>query len=153
LIGRGIVAGLAATVVLSLLMIMKQAMGLMPQLNSVAMLTQMMGAQTPLVGWLAHFVIGVVVWGMVFAWIDSRLSYAHWINGVIFATGAWLIMMIAIMPLAGAGLFGLNLGLGIMAPLATLMLHWIYGAVLGAVYGMGTRINTASANVVGPRHA
>jgi len=113
----------------------------------------MMGAQTALVGWLAHFVIGVVVWGVAFAWIDSKLSYAHWINGVIFATGAWLMMMIVVMPMAGAGLFGLNLGLGIMAPLATLMLHWIYGAVLGAVDGMGTRINTASANVERPTHA
>ena len=37
------------------------------------------------------------------------------------------------MPMAGAGLFGL--GLGVMAPIATLMLHWAYGAVMGATYG------------------
>lgn len=36
------------------------------------------------------------------------------------------------MPMAGAGIFGLNLGM--MAPVMTLVLHLIYGAVLGAVY-------------------
>ncbi len=37
--------------------------------------------------------------------------------------------------MAGAGAFGLKMGM--MAPVATLMLHWIYGAVLGAIYGSG----------------
>lgn len=46
-------------------------------------------------------------------------------------------MMVMLMPMAGAGAFGLHLGL--MAPVATLILHWIYGAVLGAVYGSGQR--------------
>jgi len=54
-----------------------------------------------------------------------------------FASGAWLVMMVMLMPMAGAGAFGLQLGL--MAPVATLILHWIYGAVLGAVYGSGQR--------------
>jgi hypothetical protein len=46
-------------------------------------------------------------------------------------------MMVAMMPMAGAGLFGVELGL--MAPVANLMLHWIYGAVLGGAYGALTR--------------
>jgi hypothetical protein len=47
---------------------------------------------------------------------------------------AWLGMMIIVMPMAGAGLFGMNLG--IMAPVMTLVLHVVFGAVLGAVYQM-----------------
>ena len=43
------------------------------------------------------------------------------------------MMMIVIMPMAGAGLFGMNMG--VMAPVMTLMLHVIFGAVLGLVYG------------------
>ena len=35
--------------------------------------------------------------------------------------------------LAGAGLFGLQIGIAV--PIATLVLHIIFGAVLGAVYG------------------
>jgi hypothetical protein len=45
---------------------------------------------------------------------------------------AWFAMMLVFMPLAGHGFFGL--GLGWMAPAATLVLHLIYGAVLAAVY-------------------
>jgi hypothetical protein len=43
------------------------------------------------------------------------------------------MMMVAVMPMAGAGFFGMNLG--IAAPVMTLMLHIIFGAVLGGVYG------------------
>ncbi|MGC8477668.1 MAG: DUF6789 family protein [Acetobacteraceae bacterium] len=132
-IGKGIIAGLIATFVLSLFMLMKQAMGVMPQLNPVAMITQMMGARTPVVGWIAHFFIGSVMWGIIYAWLDPSLPGPHWIRGIIFATGAWLVMMVVVMPMAGAGLFGLTLG--IMAPIATLVLHWIFGAVLGWTYG------------------
>lgn len=43
-------------------------------------------------------------------------------------------MMVAVMPMAGAWIFALNLG--IMAPIMTLMLHVIFGAVLGWTYGL-----------------
>jgi hypothetical protein len=137
--GKGIVASFAATIVLSAIMMMKQAMGLMPQLNPIEMITHMMGASTPLVGWAGHFMIGTILWGVIFAGLDPILPGPHWLRGAIFATGAWLIMMVMMMPMAGAGLFGLGLGLGMMAPAATLMLHWIFGAVLGGVYGALTR--------------
>jgi hypothetical protein len=42
-------------------------------------------------------------------------------------------MMVVLMPMAGAGLFGMNMG--VMAPMMTLVLHLIFGAVLGWVYG------------------
>jgi len=50
----------------------------------------------------------------------------------MFGTAAWLLMMIIVMPMAGAGLFGLGIGIG--APIATLVLHWVYGAVLGLTF-------------------
>ena len=42
-------------------------------------------------------------------------------------------MMVVLMPMVGAGLFGMNMG--IMASVMTLVLHLIFGAVLGWVYG------------------
>ncbi|MEO6783472.1 MAG: DUF6789 family protein [Bradyrhizobium sp.] len=137
--GKGVLAGFVATIVLSAIMLMKQAMGVMPQLNPIEMITTMAGASTPLVGWIGHFVIGAILWGVIYAWLDPRLPGPHWIRGMIFATGAWFIMMVIMMPMAGAGFFGANLGLGMKAPVATLMLHWIYGAVLGGVYHASTR--------------
>jgi hypothetical protein len=56
------------------------------------------------------------------------------LRGVIFAVGAWLLMMIVMMLMAGAGLFGL--GLSMMTPVATLVLHIVFGLVLGGVYGL-----------------
>jgi len=133
-IWKGMVAAFVATVVLSALMIMKAMMGLMPDLNVIAMLSKMMGAASPAAGWVGHFVIGTVIWGGLFAWLDPYLpGTGHWLKGVVFAIGAWLLMMIAVMPMAGAGLFGAQLGM--MAPVMTLVLHIIFGAVLGGVYG------------------
>lgn len=44
----------------------------------------------------------------------------------------WVAMMVILMPMAGAGMFGRNMG--IMAPMMTLVLHLIFGVVLGWVY-------------------
>jgi hypothetical protein len=131
---KGVVAGFAATVVLSSLMVMKATMGLMPDLDVISMLTNMMGAPSPVAGWVAHLMIGSVVWGVLFAWIDPNLpGDSHLLKGIVFGAGAWLMMMIAVMPMAGAGLFGMSFGM--MAPIMTLVLHIIFGAVLGGVYG------------------
>jgi hypothetical protein len=138
-IGKGIIAGFVATAVLSALMVIKGMMGMMPDLNAIKMLTgmahhAMATPASPLVGWLLHFMIGSLVWGYLFALLFAHLpSRPAAIKGVLFGTAAWLLMMAMVMPMAGAGFFGLHLGIG--APVATLMLHWVYGAVLGTVYG------------------
>lgn len=133
IVSRGIIAGFAATAALSMIMVAKGMMGLMPQLNVIAMLGSMMNA-TPVVGWGVHLMIGIIGWGIGFAVVYNLLpGHASLTKGVSFGIAAWLIMMLAIMPMSGAGLFGLNLGM--MAPAMTLMLHAIYGAVLGLVFG------------------
>lgn len=64
-------------------------------------------------------------------------------KGAWFSVGAWLLMMIVAMPMAGAGFFGMSIG--IMAPLATLVLHLVYGFVLGPVFGkLDTRTHHAA---------
>ncbi|MEF2548484.1 DUF6789 family protein [Aurantimonas sp. E1-2-R+4] len=136
---NGVIAGFVATIVLSAIMLMKSAMGLMPQLNVIQMLTEM-GTNygglpaSPVIGWIMHLFIGSILWGLIFAatapmWPGS--SYLA--RGASFSVSAWLLMMIVAMPMAGAGFFGM--ALGIMAPIATLVLHVIYGLVLGAVFG------------------
>jgi len=131
-IKAGVISGFVATVVLSILMIAKAKMGVMPDLNAIKMLAGMMGA--PLImGWVAHFVIGTVIWGVLFAALADKLPGGVMSSAIIFSIGAWLMMMIGPMPMAGAGLFGLHIGM--MAPIATLMLHIIWGVVLGITYG------------------
>ena len=132
-IGRSIVAGFVATVVLSAMMLMKQSMAVMPELDPIGMITSMAGASSPAIGWIGHFVIGSVFWGIGFAIVSPYLPGPYFLRGMIFAAGAWLMMMIVMMPMAGAGLFGL--GLSMMTPVATLVLHIVFGLVLGGVYG------------------
>lgn len=135
---KGVVSGFVATIVLSVLMILKAKMGMLPQMNVIAMLAGMAHAHlgvpaSPVIGWLMHFGIGTVLWGLLFALLYQRLPGDGAITkGLAFSVGAWVLMMIIPMPLAGAGFFGLNLG--IMAPIMTLVLHLIWGLVLGAVY-------------------
>jgi uncharacterized membrane protein YagU involved in acid resistance len=139
---RSMIAGFAATVVLSLLMIMKGATGLMPQLDVITMLSgmaqSMVGMGGAGSGWLIHFLIGTVLWGFLFALLYDRLPGSQAIaKGMSFGVLAWVLMMILAMPMAGAGLFGVKLGM--MAPVMTLILHLIWGAVLGFVFsGLST---------------
>ena len=133
-IGKGMLAGFAATVVLSALMLMKTAMGIMPALDLPKMIAGMMGRPgTPAVGWVAHFMIGIVLYGVAIVLLSRRLPGSHTVRGMIVGAIGWLVMMTMLMPMAGGGLFAL--GLGLMAPVMTLMLHLIFGAVLGAGYG------------------
>lgn len=142
---RAMIAGFVATVVLSLLMIMKSMMGIMPQLDVISMLgtmsQDMMGFGGPAVAWSIHFMIGTVLWGFLFAVLYPLLPGSGAVGkGISFGVLAWFMMMIGPMPMAGVGFFGMNLGL--MAPMMTLALHVIFGAVLGLVFA---RLSSASA--------
>ena len=129
---RGIIAGLVATIVLSILMLLKGMMGMMPELNVIKMLAGQMGG-SPVMGWLAHFVIGVIIYGLAFANLRGLLpGGSNLVKGIVLSIVGWLIMMIAVMPMMGAGLFAMNMGM--MATVATLVLHIIFGLVLGLTY-------------------
>ena len=143
-VGKGIFSGFIATVALSVLMIIKTSTGMMPEMNAIKMLSVMAHGNigtplTPVIGWVLHFIIGSLLWGILFGLLYERLpSHIPAVKGLIFASAAWILMMIMVMPMVGAGFFGFNLGLG--APVATLVLHWAYGIVLGAMYG---KLNSA----------
>jgi hypothetical protein len=130
---RGLGAGLVATVALAIVLVMMQAIGLMPQVDLVDILARALGLRSVAAGWSAHVIVGVFCWGPLFLWADRKMYFAPWLNGLLFASVVWLGVMLTIMPLAGAGAFGLKLGLA--TPTLTLFLHWFYGIVLGSTYG------------------
>ncbi len=123
----GFLAGLAATVVLSLMMVVKNALGVMPELRIITMLADMLGVGRG-VAWLVHFGIGVFAYGTAIALLGNP-DRRNVTRGLAIGAAGWLAMMVAIMPMAGAGLFGLALGW--LAPAMTLVLHLMFGAVLG----------------------
>lgn len=131
---NGLLAGLAATVVLSVLMVLKGMMGLMPDLNVIAMLSAQMGSG-PVMGWLAHIMIGVIGYGLAYSLLFRSLPLgSHGARGILLGIAGWLVMMVVVMPMMGAGLFGTGMPSGMMVPVATLVLHVIFGTVLGLVY-------------------
>jgi len=79
---KGMIAGFIATIVLSALMLMKVWMGIMPDLNPIKMISDMLGASMLAAGWVMHFVIGTVLWGTLSAWLDPNLpGEGHWLKG------------------------------------------------------------------------
>src|SRR5262245_47903057 len=140
---KGMVAGLVATLVLSGLLLLKSTMDLMPEINIVRLLT-VLGGITMVQAWMDHFIVGIVVWGLLFGVYDSLATRpAHWLKGIIFGVFAWLVMMLVFMPFAKAGIFGYRLGP--TAAAVTLLYHLIYGAVLGTTYGLLTAWSPAKA--------
>ncbi|MFL5066428.1 MAG: DUF6789 family protein, partial [Xanthobacteraceae bacterium] len=108
--------------------------GLMPQIDIVRLLTTL-GTLTTASAWMDHFIVGAVVWGLLFAAVDATTARpVLWIKGMIFGVFAWLMMMLTFMPLAGAGFFGAKIG--ITAAVGLLFLHLVYGVVLGLAYGL-----------------
>lgn len=69
---NGLLTGLVATAVLSLLMMMKGVMGLMPDPDVISMLASQMGSSQA-IGWLDHIMIGVIVCGLAYTLIFLKL--------------------------------------------------------------------------------
>ncbi len=139
---NGLIAGFAATVVLSVLMVFKSMMGLMPDLNVIAMLSGYMGSGS-VMGWFAHIMIGVIGYGLVYSLVFGNWpTGGHGLRGMLLGVAGWLVMMTVLMPVMGAGLFGTAMSSGMMVPLATLVLHVIFGAVLGLSYARLNRSGT-----------
>lgn len=125
----GMVAGFLATAALSLVMGVVVPLGLAPDIVGLISAALQSGRD---VGWLVHFLVGTVAWGGFFAILQPFLpSRSGLVRGMMFGIGAWLAMMLVMMPIADAGYFGVLLGW--TTPFTTLALHLFFGAALGLV--------------------
>ncbi len=135
---RGIIGGFVATIVLSVVMMMKSVAGIFPAFNIIHLLTALAHAKlglplTPVTGWTAHLLIGTVLWGVLYPFCYPALPGKRATSkAMVFATTAWVAMMFVLMPWAGKGWFGLHFGP--VLPLLALALHWIWGIVMGITF-------------------
>jgi hypothetical protein len=84
----------------------------------------------------AAFFAGGLIWALLYALIfESRLQGPAWQRGVEFALIPWLVSLLVFVPLLGGGFLGLSLGAGPLPVLGNLILHALYGIVLGVVWG------------------
>ena len=131
---KGMIAGLVATLVLSGLMVINSATGFMPEIHIIRWLTALGTLSVPS-AWMDHFIVGVIMWGLLFAVYDGAGGGPEpWLKGIIFGLFSWLMMMVAFMPLAGAGFFGAKID--VATHIGLLALNLIYGTVLGVTYGL-----------------
>jgi hypothetical protein len=82
----------------------------------------------------ANLAIGLVL-AVIYAYFaEPMLSGPGWRRGMVFSLIPWLLSILVFLPLVGGGMLGLGLGAGILPIVGNLILHLIYGAVLGYVY-------------------
>jgi uncharacterized membrane protein YagU involved in acid resistance len=96
------------------------------------MLAGFMGIPVAL-GWIAHFMIGVVLAAGYVYFLKDKLSGKPAIKGILFALIPFFMAQIMVMPMMGAGLFSMNTGAPMMMVMGSLIGHVVYGAVLGTV--------------------
>ncbi len=86
------------------------------------------------IGLVLNLVLGLV-WAMIYArWFVQRLPGAGWQRGMLFSLIPWLLSLLVFFPLTGLGLFGRELDAGFLPAAGNLVLHLVYGAVLGSLY-------------------
>jgi hypothetical protein len=136
---RGIQAGLVATLVLSVVTI---SWDVLPQLDPVVLIRGVLGdlevksgvAAVPAIGWIWNVMVGTLWGGMLFSLMQPILPGRKGATkGACFGLGCALLVMVMVIPMAGAGYYGMELHA--LAPLVTLGVYLVYGIVLGATYG------------------
>ncbi len=130
--GKGIVAGFIATVVLTILMIGKAFSHWLSAFSAIEAIHRLTGGLL-VMGWVGHFVIGSILWGVLFALLYPRLPGGRGVpRGIVFGALAWLAMMLLFLPITGYGFFGVAIGWPLIG--FTLAMHLVYGTVLGISY-------------------
>jgi hypothetical protein len=123
--------GIIATVAMTLLMLVAPMMG-MPKMPIGEMLAGFMGIPVAL-GWIAHFMIGVVLAASYVFIVKDHLSGKPAVKGMLFSLIPFFMAQLLVMPMMGAGLFSANTPAPMMMVMGSLIGHLVYGAVLGAV--------------------
>lgn len=85
-----------------------------------------------------HLAAGII-WASIYAWyFEPRLTGPGWRKGLIFAILPCVISLVVFLPLVNAGFFGLGLGAGPLPGLGAILLHAVYGVVLGETYALAS---------------
>lgn len=131
---KAILGGVVGTVVLTLMLYFVAPMMLGHPMDVAAMLGSVLGGSW-MMGMMMHWINGSVIFPLIYAYVLYRaLPGDPWVKGTIFGLILWFLLQVIVMPMMGGGLFSANAG-GLMAAMASLIGHIIYGVLLGAVAG------------------
>ncbi len=129
---KGMVAGLAATVASSILELVNVMAG--PWFHSVPKILSfaLRMPDNQIVGWGAHFVAGALLGGLFGVICPKLPNGTAAAKGIMFAIGAWVVMITVLAPMAGLGMFVAQAGFPTLAWMFAT--HVVFGVVLGTVY-------------------
>ena len=131
-IQKVVIAGIAGTLAMTVLRMLGPVAGF-PKMD----MGMMLGTNNPMmpmpymVGWMMHFVIGVLLTYIYAAFVMGKLPGDGWQQGSIYSLAPWLVMSLVLAPMMGMPLFGGP----IMAAIAGLLGHLAYGATMGYIMG------------------
>lgn len=80
-----------------------------------------------------HFLSGLV-WALAYVPAEPRLKGPGWRRGAVFSIGPWILSVVVFFPLVGGGLLGFGFGAGPLPIAGNLVVHAVYGIILGQVY-------------------
>lgn len=136
-IGKAIAGGFLGTLLLTLMMRFVAPMMTGQKMDVAATLGRMTGTG-PIAGMVMHFLIGSVVFALVYVFVLYRiLPGAPLLKGVLSGVIFWLGLEIFMTPMMGGGFFSSQMG-GVKVVVAALIAHLLYGAALGGVSGAPT---------------
>ena len=128
--------GLVGTAVMTLMMYFVAPMMLGMPMDIAAMLGSMLGGSWTM-GLLMHFVNGSIIFPLIYTYGLYRLLPGEpWLRGTTWGLILWLLAQVLVMPMMGAGVFSAHAG-GLMAVMASLIGHVVYGTSLGGIAGRG----------------
>lgn len=82
-----------------------------------------------------NFAAGII-WALIFAADanDRLIALPGWARGIVFALPPYVLSLVVFLPLVGGGVFGVSIGAGPLPVIGNLILHLVYGAILGAMF-------------------
>ena len=133
---NAILGGIAATIVMTLMAMFVAPMMTGMPMDIAAMIAGMMGAGYA-IGMVIHLMMGIVIFPLLYVFVVyERLPGSPLVRGLIWGVLLWVVAIVVVMPMAGAGFLMANIG-GMMAVMASLIAHLFYGGILGAIAGNG----------------
>jgi uncharacterized membrane protein YagU involved in acid resistance len=134
IIARALLAGLAATLALTLMMYKGAPMITGKAMDIAGELSAMMAVPWAM-GMAVHFMLGVLIFPAVYVLVvQSRLPGSAIFRGILWGLLLWAIAMLIMSPMMGKGLF---MGAA-PAAIASFMGHAVYGGLLSVVIGSVT---------------
>jgi membrane protein DedA with SNARE-associated domain len=147
-----LIAGLLATattaLVLNFVLYVLAALGQMTPTAALLELGQTIGRRVGvrplmvLAGGITLHVVLQLLWAMVYAHFARRLPRPDWLGGLLFTPLPLAISLLIVLPALGAGVAGVDLGMGLVPLAGEVLRHVIYGWALSSSYTLLSRART-----------